>query len=44
MSVLKVYLSQQWATVGLEELQGKGDTNKGAPSSQVSSISSDVLL
>lgn len=44
MSVLKVYLSQQWAVVGLEELQGKGGTNKEGLSSQVYIISSDVLL
>lgn len=35
MSVLKVYLSQQWAVVELEGLQEKGGTNKKALSSQV---------
>lgn len=35
MSVLKVYLSQQWAAVVMEELQGKEGTNRKAPFSQV---------
>lgn len=35
MSVLQVYMCLQWAVVVLEELGGKGGTNKKALSSQV---------
>lgn len=35
MSVLQVYMCLQWAVVVLEELRGKGGTNKKALSSQV---------
>lgn len=35
MSVLQVYVCLQWAVVVLEELQGKGGTNKKALTTQV---------